>query len=244
MNADPNAGHEHDGAADPFDRSFDRQVAGRLAALRTMPVDTSRLDAALRAVLPPPPSRRAAVAAPGVRPRAAWFRPLRAVAASLVLMSAVAAVVLLSAAGGPALASPAEMARMHDELVTGRVPVVRVDSIDQAGRALNEQWPDRPDLPAAPESHVMACCMKSVKNKRVACVLLRTEGVPITMTVARAADMRLPKSPAVDRDGVTVPRPGGRRPEHGHDRARRAVGLPRRPAPAERLMDVAARLRF
>ena len=49
----------------------------------------------------------------------------------------------------------------------------------------------------------MACCMKSVKSKKIACVLLRNENVPVTMTVANAADMRLPTSPTIQRDGVT-----------------------------------------
>ena len=49
----------------------------------------------------------------------------------------------------------------------------------------------------------MACCMKSVKNKKVACVLLKSEDVAVTMTVANAADMKLPRSPTVTRGGVT-----------------------------------------
>jgi hypothetical protein len=42
-----------------------------------------------------------------------------------------------------------------------------------------------------------------VKNKRIACVLLKTQGVPVTMTVANAADMKLPTCPMVTRDGIT-----------------------------------------
>ena len=45
--------------------------------------------------------------------------------------------------------------------------------------------------------------MRSVKNKKVACVLLEDNGGPVTMTVAKAADMRSPTSPTVIRGGVT-----------------------------------------
>jgi hypothetical protein len=46
-------------------------------------------------------------------------------------------------------------------------------------------------------------CMKSVQNKKVACVLLKSEDVPVTLTVANAGDIRLPRSPTVTRAGVT-----------------------------------------
>lgn len=231
----------HDDSNDMLDL-VDRAIADRLAKLRTMPVDTSRLEASLRAVLPPPPQVTENVGTG--RLRVGWFRPLRAVAASFVLLSAVVAIVLLTSSSGPALASPGEMARMHEDLVSGRVPVIQVDSIAEAGRALNEQWPDRPDLPNAPDSHVMACCMKSVKNKKVACVLLRSEGVPVTMTVARAADMRLPSSPTVVRGGMTYHvQATGELNMVMAERAGRWVCLIGN-RPAERLMDLADQLQF
>jgi len=79
---------------------------------------------------------------------------------------------------------------------------MQVDSVDAANKALSAQWPQAPDVPNVPANHVMACCMKSVKDKKVACVLLKREGVPVTMTVANAADMQLPKVPKVNRSGV------------------------------------------
>ncbi len=45
--------------------------------------------------------------------------------------------------------------------------------------------------------------MRSVKNKKVACVLLEDNGGPVTMTVAKASDMQSPASPTVIRGGVT-----------------------------------------
>ena len=174
---------------------WDRAASARLAKLRTMPVDTIRLEKVLRAQIPQP-TRGA---------RYAWLslRPVRAIAASILVIGTLASVLLLATWSRPALASAADMAKMHEELVSGRVPAVQVDSIEAANRALSSQHPECPEVPQVPAEHVMACCMKSVKDKRVACILLKREGVPVTMVVANAADVRSPKCPEVVRDGVT-----------------------------------------
>jgi hypothetical protein len=130
------------------------------------------------------------------------LRPLRAIAASVVLVSAIAAVILLSASSGPALAEAAQMAQVHQDIVSGKIPVMQVNSIDAANRMLNQESPGAPSLPQLPDSHVMACCMKSVHNKKMACVLLRDEGVPVTLAVASSADMKLPTVPIQARGGV------------------------------------------
>ena len=177
------------------DERWGRAVSDRLSKLRSMPVDTGRLENALRAQIP----------VPARRGRYAWqsMRALRAVAASLLLVGSLTAVLLFTTWSRPALASPAQMAKMHEELVSGRVPSVQVDSIEAANSALSSQHPDCPQAPQVPAGHVMACCMKSVKDKKVACVLLKREGVPVTMVVANSADMRSPKSPEVMRNGVS-----------------------------------------
>ncbi len=45
--------------------------------------------------------------------------------------------------------------------------------------------------------------MKSIKNKKVACVLLNSEGVPVTLSVASASDVRLPKVKGEEHSGRT-----------------------------------------
>ena len=177
---------------DQHDEALDQAVSARLARLRTMPVDTSNLDKAIRAKIPP--SRR--------EWRILSFRPLRALAASVVLVSAIAAAIMLSASSGPALADAAQMAQVHQDIVAGRIPVMQVASIGEANRMLNSQSPGAPTLPQMPKSHVMACCMKSVQNKKMACVLLKDEGVPITLAVASAADMKLAPAPIRTRNGI------------------------------------------
>ena len=120
---------------------------------------------------------------------------------SLVVALAIAGVLVFSG-GGAVQASPSMMAQMHRDLVAERVAVMKVDSIDEAGQMLARHLQGDPNLPQAPDAHVMACCMREVKDKKVACVLLRSDNVPVTLTVARAADMKLPRSPTVVRDGV------------------------------------------
>jgi hypothetical protein len=224
------------------DARLDRATADRLARLRSLPVDTTRLERLVQAQVPRP---GAAVA----RPRFTIFRlrPIRAVAASLLLLTGLAAVLLLTTSGGPVLASPAQMAQMHEDLVAGRVPVMWADSVEAANRMLASKSPESPEIPGVPSlpaDHAMACCMRSVKDKKVACLLLRTDGVPVTLTVANAADMSLPKSPTVTRGGVTYhQQSSGKLNMVMTERNRRWVCLIGE-LPAERLMDVADQLRF
>lgn len=171
---------------------LDQATAARLRKLGAMPVDTSRLDRMIQSQIPRHAANR----------RMQWLRPMRmAIAASLMAVIGVAAL-LIVASSGPVLASTADMAQFHDDLVSGRVPAMRVDSMEAANKALNEQWAESPKMPNMPNDHVMACCMRSVKNKKMACVLLKGEGEPVTMTVANASDMQMPTSPIVTRNGV------------------------------------------
>jgi len=172
---------------------LDQAVAARLAKLRSLPTDTARIDRLIREQIPAPVAQQR---------RYLTQHPFQAVAASLLLLSSIVAVVLLAVSSGPVLAEPLQMAKVHEDIVAGRVPVMQVNSIDAANRMLNTESPDSPKLPNVPDSHVMACCMKSVQNKQMACVLLKNDGVPITLAVAHAADMKLGPAPIVTKDGV------------------------------------------
>jgi hypothetical protein len=183
-------------SSNPNDHDLDVATSARLARLRTMQVNTSGLEGRLLAQIPRP--------APELKLRLVWVRPLRAIAAGLLVFGLLAAL-LISTSGGPALASPAQMAQLHYDLVSGKTPVMQVDSVDAANKMLSGQWPQSPQIPKLPAGDEMACCMKSIKDKKVACVVLRKVkmGVPVTMTVANAADMKLPMSPTINRNGVT-----------------------------------------
>ena len=218
------------------DADWDRAISERLGRLRETPVDLRRLRANVRAELSAAAGRRGA-----------WRGPVRAAAAGFVLV-AVMVGLLLSESGGPVMASAQQMAQVHDDLVAGRTPAERVDSIAAANRTLAGQSTGAPDVPGVPDEHVMACCMKSVRGKRVACVLMDKAGTPVTLTVARAADMKPPDAPTVARHGVTyyVQSVTG---AHGllhmvmaerHDRWVCLIGR----LSADRLMDIADQLQF
>lgn len=179
-----------------FDERLDTATARRLGRLRTMPVDTARLDAAIAREVGP-------IATRGHGRMYAIFHSVRTVAASVAVLF-VLGVVLVYTVTAPVSASPQEMVRLHQDLVSGRTVATQVDSIEAANRELAAQWPGSPALPGVPPQHVMACCMKSVENKRVACVLLKGQPAPVTMTVANASDMRPPRGARpIGRGGVT-----------------------------------------
>jgi hypothetical protein len=216
---------------------WDQAVSERLAKLRTMPMDTSRLERALRSQIPPSTQEP-------VRRMRLFTRPMRAVAAGIAILLMVG-VILMSTSGGPVMASPTDMARMHEDLVAGRVPVTRVETIDEANRVLVAQWPASPGIPDAPQAHVMVCCMKSVKNKQVACVLLKGEDAPITMAVANAADVKVPPSSStITHGGATYHvQSSGAINMVSTERNGRLVCLIGQVS-AERLMDIATKLSF
>lgn len=218
------------------DEQLDQATAARLARLRSMPVDTSGLERLIEAQIPRP------MVQPSIR-ISKWMRPLRAVAASLLVVG-IAAAVLLSTSGGPAVASPIEMAQFHDDLVSGRVAVTHINSIEAANRTLAAQWAQSPRIPNMPADQVMACCMRAVKNKKVACVLLEDAGGPVTMTVANASDVRAPTSPSIMRGGETYRvQSVGQLNMVMTERNGRWICLIGK-LPADRLMDLASSLEF
>lgn len=218
------------------DQKWDGAVSGRLSKLRTMPMETGRLAAAIQSQIP----------RPAEEPRTLWFslRAVRAIAASLLILGTLAGILVFTTLPQPAVASPAQMARVHEELVSGKTPAVQVDSIEAANKVLAGEHPQFPALPDMPADHVMACCMTEVKDKKVACVLMKQEGVPVSLMVARGEDMRVPTSPVTVHGGVRY-----HVQSSGHlnmvmtERHGRWVCLIGQ-LPAERLMDVAAQLQF
>lgn len=178
---------------------LDVATSARLARLRAIPVDTTSLERRLRAALPELGQERRMRIDGGAR----WARPMRAVAASLLAFGLIAAAWIMMS-GRPALASAEQMARLHNELVSANAGVMRVESVEAANTMLAGQWSDSPGIPTLPNGHEMACCMKSVQNKKVACLVLKGMGTtPITLTVANAGDMKMPASQMVERGGVT-----------------------------------------
>jgi hypothetical protein len=185
---------EHD---DPKYERLDEAVAVRLARLRSMPVDLSALRAAVEAQVGAAPRSR------GRRMVLGWLNPARAAAASLLILGMIVVLVIASSSG-PVLASPDQLAQIHQDVVSGGTHGVRpVDSIEAANAALASQNPGGPAVPGLAEDHVMACCVHTVGRKKMSCVSLMTDGVPVSLAVADAADVKLPASETVKVDGVT-----------------------------------------
>jgi hypothetical protein len=177
---------------DNFDR-LDDATAQRLRRLGSMPVDTSRLDKLIQAQIPRPQKHSPFVFA---------LRPIRAIAASVLILVMVG-VIVLSLSGGAVLASPDTMAQLHQDMISGKVAATQVDSIDQANKALEDQWHHSVQIPQIPADHAMKCCIREIDNKRVACVLLNAgSGKFVTMAVAPAKDMKCPDSESMVKDNI------------------------------------------
>jgi hypothetical protein len=230
---------EHDSKADQLDRA----VSDRLARLRAMPLDVSALRRAVDAQVSAPTAETA-------RPRPSIFRlfsPMRAVAASLLVGGLVIALVIASASG-PVLASADRMAQVHDEMVAGDGHGSHgrqaVNSIEAANAALRAQHGGAPAVPDVGPEQVMSCCVHMVGRKRMSCVTLMSGGVPVSLAVADAADVRMPASETVVADGVTY-----------HVQSARGVNMAMAQRdgrwvclmgklPTARLIDLAKQLRF
>lgn len=159
----------------------EQAIISRLRGLKQMPVDTQSLDAALERQIP--------------RPRQFWqrmWRPVTAVAASIIVVIAVG--LALSAGSSEAHASPAELAQFHRDIVAGKVAVMRADDMKAANQAITALAGNTIQLPEVPGAHQMACCMRDVKDKKMACVLFENHGTPVTLSVAKASDFQGPKS--------------------------------------------------
>lgn len=184
----------------PESQRLDRAVADRLAKLRTMPVDTSRLAMLVEAQIPRVGARQSSFRL--VR----WMRPLRAVAAGLLILGLIAGIII-SSSSGPAMASTQELLHIHQEVIAGADHAVPVQSIDSANSALARQWPKAPPLPQMSGKEginccVMSCCVHRIGRQKMACAAMKINGVPVSMAVANATDIRMPRGKKIERDGV------------------------------------------
>jgi hypothetical protein len=172
---------------------LDAATSRRLAKLSAMPVDTTRLDAAIGREVGERPGRTSRLTY--------WITPLRAVAA-LLLVSLTIAATFWMMSGNEARASAAQRAQWHRDMVNDRVAVMKVASLEEASAALTGiGMADMPTMTGVPQAHAMACCMREIKDKKVAVVLLKDSAGPVTLSVARAEDMKVPRSRPVVRDG-------------------------------------------
>ena len=109
------------------------------------------------------------------------FRPIVAVAASLIVIALV--VLALQNQSVQAVLADA-MVQMHRDIIAGKVGTHPVASIDEANSVIAAFAGDFPKLTEPPQAHTMACCMRNVGDKKVACILLTTEVRKVTLAIA------------------------------------------------------------
>lgn len=167
-----------------MNEALDRATAQRCSRLRTMPVDTSRLEKLLAGEIPRPAAEHALRISPQI------FR--MALAAVVLIGFALAAVMF--GRGGEALAAPAQMAQVHYDLIAGKMPAQQVGSMEDLNKFVSAEAPTLPSIPTVPSQHLMTCCLHQVKDRKVAFVLLQQDGVPVTLAVGRDTDLKMPKN--------------------------------------------------
>jgi hypothetical protein len=166
----------------------------RLARLAARPVDASRVERKIEAVLDadsetlPRPRRRAFVG---------WL----SAAAAVVML--VLGLVVMNNGASPVVAAPADLVALHQQVVAGGRGAVTVRSIAEAQKAIEAEWPEAPDIPVAPSEQVMACCLGHLQSRKLACVLLEGSDAPVTMVVAKESDVKPAAGAAVERGGRT-----------------------------------------
>jgi hypothetical protein len=211
----------------------DDALAERLAKLSQRPIDTSRLEPRVKAIVGPVPSPQ---------PVPCWMTRRRAAAGLLIALPLIGSLLLLWSR--PILASPAALSHIHEENVAGAPHAEVVDSISAADRAIKRRWPNCPRLPELTSGKVMSCHVHEIRCKRLSCLCLQIDGQSVTMAVAHPSDMLLPDAPFVTRDGLRY-----FVQSHGNTNFviadRNGVWLCLIAAlPSERLVETAATLRF
>ncbi len=213
---------------DNFSDPWDAAVSKRLGQLGATPVDTSGLESLL--------SGQTEHERPPLR---LWVRPLRLAASLLLAIGVLAAALFWLDRGGHASAS--EMAQLHYELVATMMPV---DSIDAANEVLSATARGGPGFLTVPAEHSHACCIRNIKDAKVACVLMKSDNAYITMAVADASAVKMPHGQAVVKDGVTFHVQSINKVHMVTlERAGRHICLMSE-LPAEKLMELGTKLKF
>lgn len=178
----------------------DLAIGRRLAKLRERPISTSVFDARLRSMLPVGASQ-SEVDLPDRWRLSLLLSPMRAAAALLLIALTVAAAIWVFSPN-PVLASPQEMAEIHDIAVAQQGHSMSVSTIEEARAALRRQWPNSPQITAPDDLQVLSCCVHEIGKRQMGCVTFEVDGVPVTMAVADAKQVRSPHGEQRIIDGV------------------------------------------
>ncbi|MCC6680230.1 MAG: hypothetical protein IT445_04935 [Phycisphaeraceae bacterium] len=177
--------------------SLDRATAARLAKLAGRPVDASAFKRKLERVMREQTESDAAPSR-SLRP-ARWWRPITSIAAVLLLALSVAWLMLEG--GTPAAeAAPTELARIYQEVTSGRTPHLEVTSVEEANRLLSDQAQGIVPIPELP-GQLQSCCLHQHAGATLTCAVIERDGQRIAVVMADGAKLHSPKGQQIERDG-------------------------------------------
>jgi len=167
----------------PDHERLDEATRRRLARLAGKPVDTTRLEARLiKAIGPAQPANRASLS------KFFRWRPLSRIAAVAAVV-VLAGLLFTSMGSNPAIASPADLARVHREMTADDPGLVPATNFAQAARTIQRLWARAPKLPEPTVGQITASCLHNLADREVACLKLEFKGQPITMVVGRSREV-------------------------------------------------------
>lgn len=178
---------------------LEQATAERLAKLAARPVDTSRLEHRLELAIGREMGQQDDDSSLGGS--AAWWRPFLGVAAAVLMALSVGWLVLQPGAS-TAMAAPAELAKIHYDVINSLTPHHSVSSVEEANQLLADQSAGFVKLPPLP-GLMQSCCLHDLDGETLTCALIERNGELITVAIAPAGDLHAPQGEVLERDGRT-----------------------------------------
>jgi hypothetical protein len=156
----------------PEQSKLDQATSRRLARLSTMPVDTSRLERRL--------SEHLAGKKPARRPLLSFsrWRPAVGIAAAVLIAVLIG---VMSLTGPTAMASPMELHRVHQGVVSGSLPAFNASDFPTARAELASLIEGAPRPAGDYPQSLRCCCGQELRGEQMAFIKLRHNDTPITI---------------------------------------------------------------
>jgi len=183
---------------------LDTATSARLARLGARPVDTSRLAGRVEQAMTAELASGSSTIAQRPSPLSAWrrgWRPIASAAAAILIVLTVGWMVL-EGGTSPAMAAPTELAQLHRDVARGRIPDLKVASVEEANQLLADQSNGVvlvPELPGV----MMSCCLHQHAGTTLTCALIERDGRLITVAVANGAKVHSPRGKTLTRGDRT-----------------------------------------
>ena len=158
-------------------------LASGLRRLSTRSVDTSGVERRVRSQLGLPVTTM-------TPPKPARFTTGRLAAVFVAGLSVIGVLVWWGAR--PVLASAMALSQAHAENIRGDREAVAVTSMAEAYRVMSGKWNGCPHLTEPARGEIVSCHIHAIGGKRLLCVRLIVDGVPVTLAVGHTRDFRLP----------------------------------------------------